>query len=395
MVEEEVDMGVIRNRQRNAALSETAGAAAGARRKIGALLAGAMMFGMLALAGCSSAQHDKAASGASSTAASPAADAQAGGAANEQAVPNAKSAGNAAAAAGDSSAAPPAGAESGKDAAPRPAGSTPSAPAAGITPPVAADSGDGFNRKLIYKANLVMEVADYGDAQTKLRNLAALSGAFILQFTETTNDRERSGNYTIKVAAQGFASFLDGLEQISPSLQRSVQGQDVTEEYVDLDARLKAKQAVEARLLAFMDKAQKTEDLVAFSNELSKVQTEIEQLKGRMRYLDQNVALSTIELRMYQKLEGTAGAMKTGQPAFLDRLEKTMSSSWQVLVEIAQGIVIVIAAVLPVLVLCGIGLVIYLLARKRRQRRLQQIRAELKRENATAALPPDDSKDNG
>ncbi|WP_197080944.1 DUF4349 domain-containing protein [Gordoniibacillus kamchatkensis] len=263
----------------------------------------------------------------------------------------------------------------------QPAGSAvPNAPAASITPPIAADSSEGFNRKLIYKANLVMEVADYGDAQTKLRNLAALSGAFILQFTETTNDRERSGNYTIKVAAQGFASFLDGLERISPSLQRSVQGQDVTEEYVDLEARLKAKQAVEARLLAFMEKAQKTDDLVAFSNELSKVQTDIEQIKGRMRYLDQNVALSTIELRMYQKLDAKDNTKKSADPTFLERLEKATAGSWKVVAEIAQGIVIVVAALLPVLVLAGIGAVVYLAVRKRRERKLQQVRAELRRE---------------
>lgn len=351
------------------------------RRTFGSVLAGALLLGMVALAGCSSAKHDSAASNSggaatSARAAAPAADAKPEAVANGAAKAADKSAAvtNQTAAKGDT--------------AKQPAGSpVPGGPTAGITPPIAADSSEGFNRKLIYKANLVMEVAEYGEAQIKLRNLAALSGAFILQFTETTNDRERSGNYTIKVSAQGFASFLDGLERISPSLQRSVQGQDVTEEFVDLEARLKAKQAVETRLLGFMEKAQKTDDLVAFSNELSKVQTEIEQIKGRMRYIEQNVSLSTIELRMYQKLDGTAGVKKTGDPTFLDRLEKATSGSWKVLVEIVQGIVIVLAAVLPVIVLCGIGVVIYLIVRKRRERKLQQVRAELKRENPAAAPP--------
>ncbi len=107
-------------------------------------------------------------------------------------------------------------------------------------PATGSDEAAGFNRKLIYRANLVMPVEDYSKAQTALRDLVALSGAYILQFSENANTGERGGTYTIKVAANGFVSLLDGLEKMSPSLQRNVQGQDVTEEYVDLSSRLKA-----------------------------------------------------------------------------------------------------------------------------------------------------------
>jgi hypothetical protein len=352
------------------------------RTAFSALAAGALLIGVLAA--CSSAKRDNAgaqtadvASGGAATAstsdAKPAAQAAekgAAAAANDAAKAADKNESLAKAAGGD--------------------GQDQSVAAAGVTPPIAADSGDGFNRKLIYKANLVMEVPDYGDAQTKLRDLAALSGAFILQFTETTNSHEKSGNYTIKVAAKGFASFLDGLEKISPSLQRSVQGQDVTEEYVDLDARLKAKQAVEARLLAFMDKAQKTEDLVAFSNELSKVQTEIEQIKGRMRYLDQNVALSTIDLRMYEKLDGSLTGNKPGTLPFGERVGKALNGTLDTLGVIAQGLIVFLAGALPVLFILAILFAVYLMARKRRSQKLTEIRTGLKREQLPAASQADE-----
>jgi hypothetical protein len=260
-----------------------------------------------------------------------------------------------------------------------------------VTPAIGMEGTDGFNRKLIYKANMVMPVEDYAKAQTQLRDLVALSGAYILQFSENTNTGERGGNFTIKVAANGFVSLLDGLEKISPSLQRSVQGQDVTEEYVDLASRLKAKQAVESRLLGFMDKAVKTDELLAFSNELAKVQEEIEKIKGRVRYLDQNVSYSTVELRMYQQ---TGARMKPmGESTLGSRLQKSLDASLHVLSAVVQGILVVLAAALPILVLLVILLVPFLYYRRKKNQKLSNVRTELKQQNSSLNTPTDETND--
>jgi hypothetical protein len=251
-----------------------------------------------------------------------------------------------------------------------------------VTPAIGSDGSEGFNRKLIYKANLVMPVKDYAAAQTQLRDLVALSGAYILQFSENTNTGEKGGNFTIKVGANGFVSLLDGLEKISPSLQRNVQGQDVTEEYVDLSSRLKAKQVVETRLLAFMDKASKTDDLLAFSAELSKVQEEIEQIKGRMRYLDQNVSYSTVELRMYQQTGSKSPFDPNKGPMLSDRLQKALNSSLNVLAAVLQGILVFLAAALPVLLLAAIILVPFYVYRRRRNQRLAETRNQVRQQNS-------------
>jgi hypothetical protein len=255
-----------------------------------------------------------------------------------------------------------------------------------VTPAIGAESSAGFNRKLIYKANLVMPVEDYGKAQTQLRDLVALSGAYILQFSENAATGEKGGNFTIKVDAKGFVSLLDGLEKISPSLQRNVQGQDVTEEYVDLDARLKAKQTVEARLLAFMDKASKTDELLAFSNELAKVQEEIETIKGRMRYLDQNVSYSTIELRMYQQTSSKSPLSDPKGIALGERLQKALNASLNVLAVVLQGILIFLAGALPILILVAIILIPIWYYRRERNRKLAETRSQLKQQNAAIPL---------
>ncbi|WP_171686212.1 DUF4349 domain-containing protein [Paenibacillus planticolens] len=252
-----------------------------------------------------------------------------------------------------------------------------------VMPAIGSDEAAGFNRKLIYRANLVMPVEDYSKAQTALRDLIALSGAYILQFSESATTGERGGTYTVKVAANGFVSLLDGLEKISPSLQRNVQGQDVTEEYVDLGSRLKAKQMVETRLLGFMEKASKTDDLLAFSNELSKVQETIEQIKGRMRYLDQNVAYSTIEIRLYQQTDKKPLLSDPNNMTLGERLQKAWNSSLNVLVAVLQGILVFLAAAFPVIVIAliiGVPIWVY---RRKRNKELLAMRNQLKEQNAS------------
>ena len=252
-----------------------------------------------------------------------------------------------------------------------------------VMPASGNDQEAGFNRKLIYRANLVMPVEDYSKAQTQLRDLVALSGAYILQFSENANTSEKGGTYTIKVAANGFVSMLDGLEKLSPSLQRNVQGQDVTEEYVDLSSRLTAKQLVETRLLSFMEKASKTDDLLAFSNELAKVQEAIEQIKGRMRYLDQNVSYSTIELRMYQQTGKKPLLSDPNELTLAERAEKAWGSSLNVLVAVLQGVLVFLAAAIPVLVLLLVIAIPIWVYRRKRNSQLKELRLQLKEQNAS------------
>ncbi|UVI32185.1 DUF4349 domain-containing protein [Paenibacillus spongiae] len=256
----------------------------------------------------------------------------------------------------------------------------------------AADS-DGFNRKLIYRANVTMEVEDYAKSQTSLRNAIHLSGGYMLQFTDQKSSGEQGGTYTIKIPAEGFMSFLTELEKIKHLFyETSMQGTDVTEEYVDLESRLKARQVVEARLLAFMDKATKADDLLQFSAQLGEVQLEIERIKGRMRYLDQNVSYSTVELRMYERIE-QAAKMEEEKPVFMKRLTNALTGSTTVLYEFAQGLLIVLAGALPVVVvLAVIAIPVYVAYRRRESLRLAARRRHTQK-SAAAGEPQNSAPD--
>jgi len=238
------------------------------------------------------------------------------------------------------------------------------------------------DRKIIYKANLTLQVEKYAEAQARIEEAVSRAGAYILQFSEHETTYERSGTFSIKVPASGFSSLLSQLEQIHPSAKKSMQGQDVSEEFVDLSSRLKAKEVVESRLIIFMEKASKTDELLAFSNELSKVQEDIERLKGRMRYLEQNVAYSTIDVRMSQKLGSAAVIQAQDGGPLLQRAASALNGSVAVLSLLFQWAVVVIAALLPVgVVLAVIGVPLWML-RRARKKKLLEIRKKLAMDNS-------------
>lgn len=229
---------------------------------------------------------------------------------------------------------------------------------------------ESYQRKLIYKANVTIEVTDYAKAQRELQNRIQLAGGYLLQFADEKSTYELGGNFTVKVPQQGFMDFMKQIEKIDhKQFERNVEGQDVTEEYVDLEARLKAKQVVEKRLLGFMEKAANTGDLLKISSQLADVQEQIEQVQGRMRYLDQNVAYSTVSIRLYQPIENVDKPDEPTPIPFVDRMGKTLSSSVDGVIVFFQGFILVVIAILPVLIILaviGIPVCYYLWKRKRK-----------------------------
>lgn len=232
----------------------------------------------------------------------------------------------------------------------------------------------GLNRKLIYTAHVTMGVEDYGKAEAELHDAIHLSGAYILQFSNSIEAKSKSATFVIKVPAAGFSSFIDRLREIEKNAQIHMEGSDVTEEYVDLEARLQAKKAAEARLLALMEKASGTDDLVRFSSELAAVQEQIEQIKGRMRYIDQNVAYSTVNVRLYEKRENAA---QEKDPGLGKQMTDALKGSAKALGQFGQVLLIFLAALLPVaVVLSLIGLPIYLFMRSRNRPRKEGTRSK-------------------
>ncbi|WP_077358329.1 DUF4349 domain-containing protein [Virgibacillus halodenitrificans] len=156
-------------------------------------------------------------------------------------------------------------------------------------------------RKIIYTANLEIEVNSYEKALKNIQKKVEVYQGYIVESTmfEEEENKGTSGFITVRVPQEKFREFIQLVEDGSKNvLSSSISGQDVTEEYVDLESRLRSKQVVEERLLSYMKKAEKTEDLLAISKDLASVQEEIDQIKGRMKYLENKSELATITIHM-------------------------------------------------------------------------------------------------
>jgi uncharacterized membrane-anchored protein len=168
----------------------------------------------------------------------------------------------------------------------------------------------------------------------------------------------------LRVPAPRFAEALAALEELGRVRERRVSGQDVSEEFVDLQARVRNLERHEQQLLTFMDRATKVSDLLAIEQELARVRGEIEGLTGRLRVLGNQVELATIEVALRQKPEKiSTGFWDIG--ATVDRIRGAFLYTVRQILQVVEGAAVVISALVPVAVLVVVG---WLLVRRVRTR---------------------------
>jgi hypothetical protein len=153
-------------------------------------------------------------------------------------------------------------------------------------------------RKMVWTGRLRIEVASVAEAATRAADLAAQSGGYV----ETqTVEKERRANLRLRVPAAGFKDAIASLEALGRVKERSVHAQDVTEQYVDLEARLKNRTALRDRLKQLLDKAADVKDVVAIETELNRVQADLDSMEGRMKALKGQVDLAAIDLTLERR----------------------------------------------------------------------------------------------
>lgn len=229
------------------------------------------------------------------------------------------------------------------------------------TPAVATE------RMIIHKARLSVNVKELDKAQSKIEQKVEQYGGYIVESNVYQEDEQTSsGRMIVRVPEENFEKFLlETEEQVAKVLERNVTGQDVTEQYVDLTSRVKSKRAVEERLLDFMSKAQKTEDLLKISADLAKVQEEIEVMVGKMKYLENQTSFSTIEISMYES-HVVVPAIDSKELNTWDKTKKQFATSTNSLLSAFSALIVFFVGNLPVLlILSAIGVGIYVVVKRK------------------------------
>jgi len=222
-------------------------------------------------------------------------------------------------------------------------------------------------RRVIRTGALFIEVDDFDAAVRRLIIIAEGAGGFVATSSYTQGQPPREmpqGVFVLRVPAPRFAAVLTSLDELGRVHERRVGGQDVSEEFVDLQARVRNLERHEQRLLTFMDRATKVSDLLAIEQELARVRGEIESLTGRLRVMGNQVELATIEVNLRQKPEKVStGFWDVG--AIVDRIRAAFLNTVRQVLAIFEGAAVVVSALAPLAIL---GALAWLLIRRLRAR---------------------------
>lgn len=179
-------------------------------------------------------------------------------------------------------------------------------PAAAASP-AATDKADGkpgtpVHRKIIRDASLTLSVDNTAEVYQKIRNSVAGWGGFFAASNFSQRDQERyTARLKIRVPSNKLEQVLVDLARMGRVVSQSETGEDVTDEYVDTQSRMRNLQATETRLLELMARTGSVKDLLEAEKELTGTRERIETLQGRLNHLDDLVAYSTVDVTLIEQ----------------------------------------------------------------------------------------------
>lgn len=232
-------------------------------------------------------------------------------------------------------------------------------------------------RLIIRNADMTIVVSNTQAQLDAINQIATDYKGYVVSSSTSKMGQDLQASVTLRVESAQLDAAMERIRKLAVEVRNeNVRGDDVTAEYIDLESNLKNLEAAEAQLQEILKKAEKTEDVMTVFRQLTEIRGQIDQIKGRMKYLSQSAALATINLtlipdRAAQPVE-VAGWRPSGVAK--DALE-ALISALQGLVDVAIWLVIL---VLPVLIIIAIPFVLlFLLARRilRNRRRNKPVAA--------------------
>lgn len=226
-------------------------------------------------------------------------------------------------------------------------------------------------RLIIRDGDMSIIVEDTEAAMASIANLAETAGGWVVSSgVYQYSDDAKTGDITVRVPSAGFSSAVEAIRALAMEVtSESTSGQDVTDEFVDLSARLGNLEATADRVRNFLDAAKDVEEALAVNVELSRLEGEIETIKGRMQYLQQSSAYSTLTVHLTPDVLSQPIEVGGWRPQGVARdAVEALIGTLQVLASFLIWFVIVI---LPILLVIGIPLwlIVRFVTRRRRRRR--------------------------
>ena len=189
-----------------------------------------------------------------------------------------------------------------------------------------------IERMLIKTGNLTVQVDDVKASREAIVKITEKLGGYHSE-ERMENFGDRLNVYlTIRVPSKNYDSLVTRVEGLAEKTDsKSVNIQDVTEEFIDVEARLQTKKELEARYREILKQARSVDEILSVESNLNNVRAEIESMEGRLKYLRSQVAYSTLSLNFYQPTSTDFG--------FFGRLGEGIKNGWTNLLAFIVGLV--------------------------------------------------------
>jgi hypothetical protein len=213
--------------------------------------------------------------------------------------------------------------------------------------------------KIIKSATAKYKVDNVKVATEQIKRIVVAYDAYISDLRFQNNLYQIENRFTVKVPQQHFDALMDSIAGVAAFIEyENITTKDVTEEYVDLQSRLKTKLEVKARYEEVLRRNAKTvEDILLTEDRLRIIQEEIEAAQGRLKYLTSKVAYSTIQIDLYETVE-YVDEPTSYKKTFLDKSKNGFSFGWKMI----EAIVLFVIHVWPLWI--G-GILLFVFLRKR------------------------------
>lgn len=208
-----------------------------------------------------------------------------------------------------------------------------------------------MERKIISTGRLQLEVENVPSTVNKITNITVQQGGFISGSSVSGYEERKNGHVTVRVPQKNFYAAVEQIEALGTVKSRDLQGQDVTEEYIDINARLGNFKKQEERLQEILKMANTVKDVLEIERELNRVRGEIERLTGKLNYFDKSIEMSTITVNVNEPAPffegwGITDALKQSVRGFSESISGLI---------VFTGYILPIAVYLIVVIFIGMG----------------------------------------
>lgn len=159
---------------------------------------------------------------------------------------------------------------------------------------------------VISTADVILEVENLFDAYKSIREIAVKGNGYITSSNVSSTEGRKAGTMTIRLPVTGYEQGLEKIRALGKVISSNETGDDVTEEYVDLQSRIKNLRIEEATFQKLMKDAKQLQDILTVEEQLTRIRGEIEQVTGRMKLLEKQVSLSTINISFSEPVPSVA-----------------------------------------------------------------------------------------